>query len=115
MADHPLRRRLGYGGERDRAAARPVLRAELRGAGVHAAKSERADVPAGDLDRRAPLHVPPEEMGPAADLHAQPLQPDQQCRAAGYFAVLVRRRAFRYRRRLSGEAERAVEISADLD
>ena len=36
LADHPLRRRLGYGGERDRAAGRPVLFAEPGGAGVHA-------------------------------------------------------------------------------
>ena len=44
--------------------------AEPAGAGVHAAKSEREDIPPGDLDRRAALHVPAEEMGRAADLHA---------------------------------------------
>ena len=47
-----------------------LVLAEPGGARVHAAESERADVPAGDLDRRAPLHVPPEEVGRAADLQA---------------------------------------------
>ena len=36
LAHHPLRRRLGYGRERDRAAGRSVLLAEPGGAGVHA-------------------------------------------------------------------------------
>ena len=80
--------------------------AEPGGAGVHACEPERADVPAGDLDRRAALHVPPEEVGRPADLQAQPLQ-RRACRAAGYFAGVVRRRACRYRRRLSGKGKRA--------
>ena len=70
LAAHSLRRRLGYGRERDRAAAGSVLLAEPGGARVHPAEPEREDVPAGDLDRRAALHVPPEEMGRAADLQA---------------------------------------------
>ena len=80
--------------------------AEPGGAGVHACEPERADVPAGDLDRRAALHVPPEEVGRPADLQAQPLQ-RRACRAAGYPAGVVRRRACRYRRRLSGKGKRA--------
>ena len=114
LAHHPLCRRLGYGGERDRAAGRSVLLAEPGGAGVHACEPERADVPAGDLDRRAALHVPPEEVGRPADLQAQPLQ-RRACPAAGYFAGVVRRRACRYRRRISGKAKRAFEISAAVD
>jgi uncharacterized protein (DUF2235 family) len=39
----------------------------------------------------------------------------RQIRAAGHIAGVVRRGAFRYRRRLSGSAKRAVEISAALD
>ena len=88
--------------------------AEPGGAGVHASEPERADVPAGDLDRRAALHVPPEEVGRPADLQAQPLQ-RRACRAAGYSAGVVRRRACRYRRRLSGKAKRLIEISAAVD
>ena len=71
LADRSLRRRLGYGRQRDRAAAGPAVLAEPGGAGVHAAESERADLPPGDLDRRAALHVPPEEVGRPADLHAR--------------------------------------------
>ena len=71
-------------------------------------------LPAGDLDRRAALHVPPQEVGRPADLQAQPLQ-RRACRAAGYFAGVVRRRASRYRRRLSRKAKRAFQISAALD
>ena len=69
MADHQIRRRLGYGGERHRPPRRPAVLAEPGRTGVHAAKSERADFPPGDLDRRAPLHVPPQEVGRAANLH----------------------------------------------
>ena len=50
----------------------------------------------------------------AADLQARPLQRGP-CRAAGYFAGVVRRRACRYRRRLSRKAKRAFQISAALD
>ena len=114
LAHHPLRRRLGYGRERDRAAAGSLLLAEPGRAGLDAAEPERADVPAGDLDRRAPLHVPPEEVGRAADLQARPLQRGP-CRAAGYFAGVVRRRACRYRRRLSRKGKRAFQISAAVD
>ena len=48
--------------------------AEPGRAGLDAAEPERADLPAGDLDRRAALHVPPEEVGRAADLQARALQ-----------------------------------------
>ena len=72
--DGPLRRRLGHGGERDRAAAGPAVLAVPRRARVHAVESEREDVPASHFDRRAPLHVPPEEVGRPADLQARPLQ-----------------------------------------
>ena len=61
LADHPFHRRLGHGGERDRAAARHVLlRVQPGGARLHAAQSERQHLPPGDRDRRAALHVPPE-------------------------------------------------------
>src|SRR5207253_2944805 len=79
----PLRRRLGYGGQRDRATGRSLLLAEPGGAGVHASEPERANISPGDLDGRAALHVPPQEMGRSADLQAQPLQ-RCACRAAGY-------------------------------
>ena len=54
------------------------------------------------------------KVGRAADLQARPLQRGP-CRAAGYPAGVVRRRPCRYRRRLSGKAKRAFQISAALD
>ena len=63
MADHQVRRGLGHGGQRDRAAAGPALSAEPADAGLCAAKSEHRDFPAGDLDRRTAADVPPAALG----------------------------------------------------
>src|SRR5258707_508633 len=70
LAHRPLRRRRGYGRERDRAAPRSFLLAEPGRARLYAVEPQRADLPAGDLDGRAAMHVPPEEVGHPADLQA---------------------------------------------
>jgi len=74
LADHPFRRRLGHGGERDRAARRSLLLAEPGGARLHTARPQHQDLPAGDRDRRAAAHVPPEALRGAAGVLEQSLR-----------------------------------------
>ena len=115
MADHQIRRGLGHRGQRHRAPAGPVLSSEPAGAWlVHRNPSVEIFRQAISIDEWCRLFRRSGGKRGGQNL-AQLLRPEGQMEGPAFTWSSVRRRARRYRRRLSGGSERAVEISAAVD